>query len=259
MYFQVMQRKLISLSLIAFTGVIIYTSCKKEYSCEGCAEKNKPPIAIAGPDQVITLPTDSVSLDGRTSSDPDGSISSYLWAKISGPASFNILKPTDSLTKLKTLVVGTYQFELKVTDNGGLSAKDTMVVIVNQAQLNQIGCNITMETVAHLPTPGPVGYSASVGTKILFARPSSNSIVDIYDTLTHNWQTVTGMEATGYYFASSKAAVVNNKIIFSAPEWNNGSPPSKQIVNIYDALSNSWSVNHFPQSRGFYAMTTVGS
>ncbi|MES1225459.1 MAG: kelch repeat-containing protein, partial [Bacteroidota bacterium] len=92
-----------------------------------------------------------------------------------------------------------------------------------------------------------------------FARPSSNNIVDIYDTLTHNWQTVNGMEATGYYLASSKAAVVNNKVIFSAPEWNNGSPPVKQIVNIYDAVSNSWSVNHFPQSRGFYAMTTVGN
>ena len=51
---------------------------------------NKPPTAIAGPDQVITLPTDSISLDGRASSDPDGTISEWLWTKISGPASFVI-------------------------------------------------------------------------------------------------------------------------------------------------------------------------
>jgi hypothetical protein len=64
----------------------ICISCKKETSCEGCKENNKPPTAIAGLDQVITLPTDSISLDGRSSSDPDGTISVWLWTIISGPA-----------------------------------------------------------------------------------------------------------------------------------------------------------------------------
>ena len=118
-------------SFILFVAVFVHLSCKKEYSCEGCADKNKPPIAIAGPDQVITLPTDSIFLDGTASKDPDGKISEWLWTKISGPASFTITKPTDSTTKIKALVTATYQFELKVTDNGGLSANDTMRVIVN--------------------------------------------------------------------------------------------------------------------------------
>ena len=110
----------------------VTVSCKKEASCEGCATKNnKPPISVSGPDKVITLPTDSLLLDGRSSSDPDGRISTYLWTKIAGPSSFTILKPTDSLTTLKTLVAGVYQFELKVTDDGGLSSKDTMRVIVD--------------------------------------------------------------------------------------------------------------------------------
>jgi hypothetical protein len=122
--------------LVLLVGVLTFISCKKEYSCENCGgnpsgSTNKPPVANAGPDQVIILPTDSVSLDGRSSSDPDGSISSYLWTKISGPGSFNIIKPSDSTTKVKTLVTGIYQFELKVTDNGGLSTKDTMRVIVS--------------------------------------------------------------------------------------------------------------------------------
>ena len=113
-------------------GIITNLSCKKERSCEGCATKNnKPPIAVAGPDQVITLPVDSVLLDGRSSSDPDGIISSYLWTKISGPASFDIVKPSDSITKVKTLGVGSYLFELKVTDDGGLFAKDTMRLLVD--------------------------------------------------------------------------------------------------------------------------------
>ena len=65
----------------------IFISCKKEKSCERCINGNKPPIAIAGPDQVITLPTDSISLDGSASNDPDGTISDpialgWLWTKI---------------------------------------------------------------------------------------------------------------------------------------------------------------------------------
>jgi hypothetical protein len=78
-------------------GILFCLSCKKEMSCEGCAEKNKLPIAVAGPDQVITLPIDSVSLD-------DGNISNYLWTKISGPGSSNIIKPSDSITKVKSPV-----------------------------------------------------------------------------------------------------------------------------------------------------------
>jgi hypothetical protein len=109
----------------------ICISCKKEKSCEGCKENNKPPTAIAGPDQVITLPTDSISLDGRSSSDPDGTISEWLWKKIEGPASFNIISASTAKTIVKNLTVGTYQFELKVTDDKGLTAKDTMQVVVN--------------------------------------------------------------------------------------------------------------------------------
>lgn len=130
-------------AFVLLTGVLINLSCQKEISCENCGTNppgatNKSPIANAGPDQVITLPSDSVSLDGSLSSDPDGTISGYLWKKISGPAFFNITRPSDSITKVKTLTVGAYQFELKVTDNGGLSAKDTMRVIVNDpAQPNR--------------------------------------------------------------------------------------------------------------------------
>src|SRR6186713_1357977 len=129
-----MKQEIKYISLILLLMLPILNSCKKETSCENCRsenDKNKPPIANAGLDQVITLPTDSVLLDGRTSSDADGIISEWLWTKISGPASFNIIKPTDSLTKAKALVAGTYLFELKVTDNGGLYAKDTMRVIVD--------------------------------------------------------------------------------------------------------------------------------
>ena len=122
-------KQIITFILVIAVGILL-SSCQKEISCEGCSENNKPPIAAAGTDEIITLPTDSISLDGTSSSDPDGTISDWLWTKISGPASFNIVKPSDYVTKVKILVAGTYQFELKVTDNNGLSAKDTVQITV---------------------------------------------------------------------------------------------------------------------------------
>ncbi|MGE5106933.1 MAG: PKD domain-containing protein [Sphingobacteriales bacterium] len=71
---------------ILLAGIIYITSCKREYSYEGGPKNNQPPIANAGNDTIIILLDDSVMLNGSASSDPDGSISSYQWTKISGPA-----------------------------------------------------------------------------------------------------------------------------------------------------------------------------
>jgi hypothetical protein len=114
---------------ILLLSIITFISCKKELSCENCKEVNQPPIANAGRDTTIALPKDSAVLDGSASTDPDGTITSYKWSKISGLVSANISKPDLAKTSVKTLVIGVYQFELTVTDNGGLSAKDTRITI----------------------------------------------------------------------------------------------------------------------------------
>src|SRR5678815_5248637 len=121
-------KKILLLPALFILAAGIFISCKKETSCEGCKENNKPPSSIAGLDQVITLPTDSISLDGSASSDPDGTISEWLWKKIEGPASFNIVSSTKPKTVAKNLAAGTYKFQLTVTDDKGKSAKDTIIV-----------------------------------------------------------------------------------------------------------------------------------
>lgn len=113
------------------TAILLTSSCMKEYSCENC-KGNQLPKAIAGPDQTILLPKDSIVLNGQASHDPDGSITSFRWIKLSGPQSSNITKPDSSISTVKTLVAGIYNFELTVTDNGGLTSKDTMMVVVDQ-------------------------------------------------------------------------------------------------------------------------------
>lgn len=124
-------KKIFHFIILIITTAGIFISCKKETSCEGC-KGNKPPIAIAGSDQVISLPTDSISLDGSASNDPDGTISKWLWKKISGPASFNIGNTTTAKTTVRNLVTGVYHFELKVTDDKNLTATDTVQITVNK-------------------------------------------------------------------------------------------------------------------------------
>ena len=65
--------------------------------------------------------------------DPDGTITAYLWRKISGPAGETILNTASATTSVTDLVQGVYKFELKVTDNNGATDTDTMQVTVNDA------------------------------------------------------------------------------------------------------------------------------
>jgi len=223
-------------SFILLVAVAIHISCKKETSCEGCAEKNKPPIAVAGPDQAITLPIDSVSLDGRSSSDPDGSISNYLWTKISGLVSSNILKPTDSLTKVRSLVAGSYLFELKVTDNRGLSARDTMLVIVNSttnppAEINCSADNLTWTLADNgmmaLINPGAIaGTLDCAGFGAEFLIPS-HYIVWVQYEGSSNWIHLDYVFRDAIYSAAQN--IFLSSTIYNDPTGNDG-PVSVPVV-----------------------------
>ena len=91
---------------------------------------NIPPTANAGPDRTITLPTNTTTLNG-SGTDPDGTITAYLWTRIAGPATGVITTPNAAVTNLTGLVQGVYRFRLLVTDNSGASAADTVQVTVN--------------------------------------------------------------------------------------------------------------------------------
>jgi hypothetical protein len=92
---------------------------------------NQPPVADAGTDITITLPTDSVILNGSGSHDTDGTITTYAWSKISG-GSVVIASPSGVSTHVTGLTQGVYQFQLAVTDNNGATRSDSVQVTVNQ-------------------------------------------------------------------------------------------------------------------------------
>ncbi len=100
------------------------------YNFTTLISSNLPPVANAGADQTITLPTNSASLSGSLSSDPENGPLTYLWTKISG-GSGSMTTPNNVGTGVTGLSQGSYTFQLKVTDNGGLFATDTVTITVN--------------------------------------------------------------------------------------------------------------------------------
>ena len=92
------------------------------------ANANQPPVVNAGSFQSIYQPNNSIQLNGAAT-DADGSVSSYYWTKISGPAA-SIANANSAATQVNNLVPGEYSFELSATDAQGATAKDTVQVIV---------------------------------------------------------------------------------------------------------------------------------
>jgi hypothetical protein len=92
-------------------------------------QANQPPIANAGPSQSITLPTNSVSLPG-SGTDADGTVVSYSWTEVSGPAATLANANTTTLS-VTNMVQGVYVFGLTVTDNQGATGYSQVIVYVN--------------------------------------------------------------------------------------------------------------------------------
>jgi len=84
---------------------------------------SSPARAQAGPDQIITLPNNTIVLSGSNSS----YVTTSWWRQIAGPSSIAIGNPSLQNTIAAGFIVGKYQFELNI--NGGASL-DTMQVTV---------------------------------------------------------------------------------------------------------------------------------
>ncbi|MBK8494111.1 MAG: T9SS type A sorting domain-containing protein [Chitinophagaceae bacterium] len=170
-----------------------------EYGTTG----NIPPTANAGPDQTITLPTNTVSLTG-TGIDPDGNITAYLWTKIAGPAAGTITNPNNAATTVTGLVQGVYRFELRVTDNNNAYGRDTVQITVNAASNIPPTANAGPDQTITLPTNtvslsgsgiDPDGnITAYLWTKI--AGPAAGTITNPNNAAT----TVTGLVQGVYRF-----------------------------------------------------------
>ena len=146
---------------------------------------NVRPVANAGPDQEVASGA-SVTLDGRGSTDDDGTVESYTWERISGTGSAVTLSDSSAeqpTFTADTLVPGaadvTHVFTLTVTDNEGQAAAvDTVIVTV------------TALFAATVAEAGP-NQSVAPGAKVILN--GGGSIVDYRRTIrSWAWERISG-------------------------------------------------------------------
>lgn len=158
---------------------------------------NQVPVAKAGADQKITLPVNSVNLNG-VGFDPDGTVVSYQWLQISGPSSGNIVSPGSSSTIINNLIQGLYEYQLTVTDDLGAVGLDTVQVTVNDA-LNQ----------------APV---ANAGSNILITLPLNAVVLNGIGTdadgviTSYAWAQISGPAPAGIVYPNAANTIVNNLV-----------------------------------------------
>jgi len=92
---------------------------------------NQAPVANAGPNRSMVFPTNSIQLQSK-STDPDNYTLTYSWTQISGPNSATITNGDTPTPALSNLNVGTYIFQLTVSD-GSLQSSSTVNVTVQPA------------------------------------------------------------------------------------------------------------------------------
>lgn len=113
------------------TGTVTFNYAAKPIFIQTTLSANQAPTSNAGSDQSIQLPTSTVTLTG-VPGDPDGTVASVEWTKVSGPSA-TIVSPNSNTTSVTGLSAGTYVFQFKVTDNSGAVTTDTVTVVVNPA------------------------------------------------------------------------------------------------------------------------------
>lgn len=89
---------------------------------------NKRPVASAGPDRTITLPTSTVTVKAQAS-DRDGKIVSYQWVQTYGK-SVKLSGAGSSQVRISGLKRGKFIFRLRVKDNDGAIRDDYFKITV---------------------------------------------------------------------------------------------------------------------------------
>jgi poly(3-hydroxybutyrate) depolymerase len=202
------------------------------------------PIADAGKDGTITLPTNTFVLDGSLSkAAPGNTLESGQWTKVSGPAPGSITNSTSRKATATGLVAGAYVFRLTVTDNHGVINAASVTVIVKAAasssapptaKVGQSVINLMLPANA-ITLDGSSSIAAS-GNKIVsyewekYTGPSYDGI----KTPTSAKIALTGLVAGSYGFTltvkdnNGRTSSVNVAVIVKAT--TNAAPPTAKVA-----------------------------
>jgi RHS repeat-associated protein len=141
---------------------------------------NQPPAVNPGSNQTISLPTDTVTLNGTATDDglPAGSTLTVTWTRISGPGVVSFGNSNSAVTTAQFSAVGSYVLRLSASDGAYTSFAEVGVILnpQNQAPTVNAGPDQTTILSAGAQLDGSVGDDG---------LPAGSS-------LTTTWTTVSG-------------------------------------------------------------------
>jgi RHS repeat-associated protein len=146
---------------------------------------NQPPVVSAGPNQTISLPTNSVSLNGSVVDDglpnPPATLTSS-WSKMSGPGTVTFTTPSLPQTSATFSQVGTYVLQLTGSDSvlSTISSVTVTVLAANQPPVASAGPNRSFMWFQNQQ----ILLDGSATTDDFKPNPPG--------ALTYNWSTVSG-------------------------------------------------------------------
>ncbi|HUR09927.1 MAG TPA: hypothetical protein VM012_01075, partial [Flavitalea sp.] len=196
---------------------------------------NQLPVANAGPDIILTLPSSTASLNGGGSYDPDGTITKYEWSKVSGPDRIDfvpivITTPNGNATTVTNLIQGTYVYNLRVYDNNSGVQNDQVTITVNPDPTpippNQLG----------IANAGPdQNISGSTTTLNGSASYDPDGAINRYE-----WRYVSGPSSFSIANTGSAITAINNLVqgtyTFALKIWDNKWEPTEdQVVVVIGA------------------------
>ncbi len=120
-----MKKIIAPLSIVLLTSIFLNSCTEKEIVT------NKP-VVDAGAAVSMKVTADSVLLTA-TVTEENGTITEYLWRKISGQGTPEIVTPNAKSTWVKNLVQGSYVFQIMVKNEKGDIGTDTVSVEVLEA------------------------------------------------------------------------------------------------------------------------------
>ncbi len=166
---------------------------------------NEDPVASAGTDTTLVVPSLRTILNGSGSYDPNDVIVSYEWTLVNGPrpAGFLIHKPKFPCTEVSGLQPGAYTFRLTVKDEFAVVKWDevTLNVIlppkgVNATPFIEAGPEITTSSLSYHLSAGAKDYDGKI-TRYHWRQVSGPVPVRVLQY--GNVANVLGMTATGKY------------------------------------------------------------
>lgn len=162
-------------------------------------EMDYPPTANAGPQSVVYMPNNEVTLNGNLSTDDKG-IRSWEWTKSPDTDKHVDMEGTTSpYLHLSNMEVGVYKFLLKVTDTADQTATAEVHVFVKPASNRAPVANAGPDLHIALPLQGPL------------ALDGSHSSDDVAITA-WRWAQIRGPKPSQVEGANSSVAKVSNLV-----------------------------------------------